>query len=141
MRINAQKANAMSGHYHALVWIDHREARIFHLSRNAVDQSVLHPDHPTEHIHHKANSIGSGHAHEDQKFFRAVTEAVSRSGAILITGPANAKAELVKHIHQHDPDMMKAIVGIETVDHPTDAQLIAYARKYFEGSDRMQPQT
>jgi hypothetical protein len=47
---------------------------------------------------------------------------------------------LVKHIHQHDPDMMKAIVGIETVDHPTDAQLIAYARKYFEGSDRMQSQ-
>jgi stalled ribosome rescue protein Dom34 len=141
MRINAQKANAMSGHYHALVWIDHREARIFHLSRTAVDQSVLHPDHPTEQIHHKANSIGSGHAHEDQKFFQAVTEAVSGSGAILITGPANAKAELVKHIHQHDPNTMKAIVGIETVDHPTDAQLIAYARKYFEGSDRMQPQT
>jgi stalled ribosome rescue protein Dom34 len=99
MRIDAEKANAMSDHYHALVWIDHREARIFHLSRTAVDQSVLHPDHPTEHIHHKANSIGSGHAHEDQKFFRAVTEAVSGSGAILITGPANAKAELVKHIH------------------------------------------
>ena len=131
----------MSDHYHALVWIDHREARIFHLSRTAVDQSVLHPDHPTEHIHHKAHSIGSGHAHEDQKFLRAVTEAVSGSGAILITGPANAKAELVKHIHQHDPNMMKAIVGIETVDHPTDAQLIAYARKYFEGSDRMQSQT
>jgi stalled ribosome rescue protein Dom34 len=141
MRINEEKANAMSGHYHALVWIDHREARIFHLSRTAVDQSVLHPDHPTEHIHHKANSIGSGDAHEDQKFFRAVTEAVSGSGAILITGPANAKAELVEHIHQHDPNMMKAIVGMETVDHPTDAQLIAYARKYFEGSDRMQPQT
>jgi hypothetical protein len=30
-------------------------------------------------------------------------EAVSGSGAILITGPANAKTELIKHIHQHGP--------------------------------------
>ena len=67
-------------------------------------------------------------------------EAVAGSGALLITGPANAKTELVKHIHQHDPQMMKTVVGIETVDHPSDAQLVAYARKYFEGSDRMQPQ-
>jgi hypothetical protein len=28
-------------------------------------------------------------------------EAVAGSGAVLITGPANAKTELVKHIHQH----------------------------------------
>jgi stalled ribosome rescue protein Dom34 len=121
-----------SPHYHAVVWVDHREARIFHLSHTDV--------HPTKHIHHKANSIGSGHAQEDKNYFQAIIEAVSGSGAILITGPANAKTELVKYIHQHDPRMMKTVVGIETVDHPSDAQLVAYARKYFEGTDRMQPQ-
>ena len=129
-----------SPHYHAVIWVDHREARIFHLSPTDVDRSVLHPDHPTKHIHHKANSIGSGHAQDDQNYFQAIMEAVAGSGALLITGPANAKTELVKHIHQHDPQMMKTVVGIETVDHPSDAQLVAYARKYFEGSDRMQPQ-
>jgi stalled ribosome rescue protein Dom34 len=61
----------------------------------------LHPDHPTKHIHHKANSIGSGHAQEDQNYFQAIMEAIAGSGAVLITGPANAKTELVKHIHQH----------------------------------------
>jgi len=35
--------------------------------------------------------------------FQAIMEAVSGSGAILITGPANAKTELIKHIHQHGP--------------------------------------
>jgi hypothetical protein len=30
---------------------------------------------------------------------------------------------------------MKTEMGIETVDHPSDAQLVAYARKYFEASD------
>jgi hypothetical protein len=29
---------------------------------------------------------------------------------------------------------------VETVDHPSDAQLVAYARKYFNATDRMQPQ-
>jgi len=57
-----------------------------------------------------------------------------------VTGPANAKTELVKHISQHDPQLMKIIVGIETVDHPSDAQLVAHARTYFKAEDRMLPQ-
>jgi stalled ribosome rescue protein Dom34 len=125
-------------HYHAVVWIDHREARVFHVSPSEVERLVLRPDHPTKHIHHKANSIGSGHATADHDFLHAIAESVADAGAILITGPAAAKTELLKHIHEHDPKLMKVIVGIETVDHPTDAQLVAHARKYFSGTDRMQ---
>ena len=58
----------------------------------------------------------------------------------LITGPANAKTELVKHIHQHAPRQMNFIAGVETVDHPSDVSLVAYARKYFKAADLMQPQ-
>lgn len=127
-------------HYHAVIWIDHHEARVFHFSPTDVDQLVLHPHNPTKHIHHKANTIGSGHAPEDQDFFQAVAESVVDAGAILITGPANAKTELVKHIHRHMPKMMSAIAAVETVDHPSDAALVAYARKYFKAEDRMRPQ-
>ena len=28
-------------------------------------------------------------------------------------------------------------MGVESVDHPTDGQLVAYARKYFVAKDRM----
>jgi hypothetical protein len=35
---------------------------------------------------------------------------------------------------------MNVIVGVETVDHPSDAQLVAYATKYFKATDRMHPQ-
>ena len=127
-------------HNHAVIWIDHREARVFHFSPTDVEKLVLHPDHPTRHIHHKANSIGSGHAAEDHNYLHAVVEAIADAGAVLITGPANAKTELVKHIHEHDPLRMKAIAGVETVDHPSDGQLVAYARKYFKVEDRMLPQ-
>jgi hypothetical protein len=127
-------------HYHAVIWIDHREARVFHFSPGDAERLVLHPDHPTGHIHHKANAIGSGHASEDHAYLEAVACSVADAGEILITGPANAKTELVKHIHRHHPQLMNAIVGVETVDHPTDAQLVTYARKYVKATDRMLPQ-
>ena len=35
---------------------------------------------------------------------------------------------------------MNAIAGVETVDHPSDGQLVAHARKYFKVADLMTPQ-
>jgi len=73
-----------SHHFHAVVWIDHHEARVFHFSPTDVEKLVLHPDHPTRHIHHKANSIGSGHASEDHAFLQAVAQSIADAGAVLI---------------------------------------------------------
>jgi stalled ribosome rescue protein Dom34 len=126
-------------HYHAAIWIDHREARVFHFNPIDVETLVLHPDHPTRHVHHKANSIGSGHATTSPDYLREVAESVSEAGALLITGPANAKTELAEYIHLYVPKLAKAIAGVESVDHPSDAQLVAYARKYLTATDRMQP--
>ena len=128
-----------SHHYHAVIWIDHREARVFHFNAEDVERLVLHPDHPTRHIHHKANSIGSGHASADHDYLHAVAKSVADAGAVLITGPANAKTELVEHVRVHDPQLTKLIVGVETVDHPSDPQLVAHAKKYFMAADRMRP--
>lgn len=124
-------------HYHAVIWIDHREARVFHFSPTEIDRLVLHPDHPTKHIHHKAGEIGSGHAIGDHEFLRAVAQSVADAGAILIAGPGKAKNELVAHIEKHDPKLKKLIAAVETVDHPSDGQLVAHARKYFKAEDRM----
>ncbi len=128
-------------HYHTIVWIDHREARVFHLGATGVEHQVLHPEHPIKHIHHKANCIGSGHATADHEFLQAVTESIADAGSIVITGPAAAKTELVKHIGLSAPRLMNSIVGVETVDHPSDPQLVDLARKYFKAADRMRPQT
>ena len=127
-------------HYHAVVWIDHREAKVFHFSPTEVEKLVLHPDNPTKHIHHKAGKPGSGHATADQDFMHEVAQSFADAGEVLITGPGNAKTELVAHVERHDPNLKKLIVGVETVDHPSDGQLVAHARKYFNAEDRMQPQ-
>jgi hypothetical protein len=130
----------MDTHNHAVIWIDHREARIFHFNKFEANSLVLHPDNPSKHIHHKANSIGSGHAAEDQNFLHDVAMAIGGAQAVLVTGPANAKTEFVKHLHRHDPQLMERIAGVETVDHPSDGALLDHARRYFKAADLMSPQ-
>lgn len=127
-------------HFHAVVWIDHREARIFHFGPGEVARMVIHPDDPQVHIHHKANSLGSGHAPEDQRYLDAVTMAIADAKAVLVVGPANAKTELIKHIHLYRPKVMNVIAGVESAGHPSDAQIVAHARTYFKAADRMTPQ-
>src|SRR5262249_28405206 len=97
----------MSTHFHAVVWIDHHEARIFHSSAPEADSLLIHPDHPARHLHHKAHSIGSGNAAEDEAFLQRVAEAISDAGAVLVTGPADEKTELMKHIRRHAPALLQ----------------------------------
>jgi len=129
----------LSEHFHAVVWIDHHEARVFHFNADEVQREEVRPEHPTRHIHHKANSVGSGHSPEDQNFFSAVVDAIGTASAVLITGPASAKLELVKHIERHPSQLHARVAGVETVDHPSDGELLAHARKFFRAADRMAP--
>jgi stalled ribosome rescue protein Dom34 len=115
-------------HYHAVIWINHHEARIFHFNTNESAELVL-PDNPTRHIHHKANTTGSGLAAVDQEYLHAVAESVADAGAVLIAGPGSAKTELAAHMHSHEPLLARAIIGVETVDHPSDAELVALLQR------------
>ncbi len=54
-----------------------------------------------------------------------------------MVGPAKAKLELIRYLHKHAHALGTKVVGVETVDHPTDGQLVAYARTYFVAADRM----
>ncbi|MBI1238184.1 MAG: translational machinery protein [Alphaproteobacteria bacterium] len=127
-------------HYHAVVWIDHREARVFPFNAEEVDKLVIHAHNPAHQIHHKAGVLGSGHAAEDQAFYHAVAQALSTVHEALIVGPGQAKTALLKHLARHDPQIADKIVAVETVDHLSDGQVVAFARKYFVAADRMRPQ-
>jgi stalled ribosome rescue protein Dom34 len=124
-------------HYHAVVWLDHAQAHVMHVSPDDVEKSIVYPTHPHPHLHVKNGTLGSGRSAEDEAYYHAIVEALKGAKEILIVGPASAKLQLVKHIHAHDKAMVERIVGIETVDHPTDAQVVAYARKYFIVKDKM----
>jgi NADH dehydrogenase FAD-containing subunit len=66
-----------------------------------------------------------------------VINSVNETKEILVIGPGSAKLELIKHAHHHDPKIAANIVGVETVDHPSDKEILAYARKFFYKADQM----
>ncbi len=53
---------ARMSRFHAVVWLDHRQARIFHVGVNGADEAVLRRHDVAPHTRHKANLIGSGQA-------------------------------------------------------------------------------
>jgi len=123
-------------HFHAVVWIDHQEAHVQHFTRDDVEAKLVHGK-PHRHLHTKKNAQASGHASEDQAYFHKVAEALAGAEEILVVGPANAKTEFVKHLNSHDPQLGKKVVAVDSVDHPSDGQVLALARKHFRASDRM----
>lgn len=108
-----------------------------HVSPDDVEKSVIHPTTPHRKLHSRNGTLGSGRALEDQNYYHDIAQALAGASEVLVVGPANAKLQLIKHIHAHDKDLVDKIIGIETVDHPTDGQLVAYARKYFVAKDQM----
>ena len=121
----------MPTHFRAIVWIDHSQAKVFHVGLTGEDEVTLHPLMPTRHLHHKANSIGSGHVGFDKEFLAQVMNAISDAGEILIIGPASGKTEFAKYLREQHAAIADRIVAVEAADHPSDREIVAYAKKYL----------
>ena len=130
----------MTNHFHSLVWIDHRLAKVFNFNDTANETTPVHSTHAHEHLHHKANSGNSGHVALDKEFLERVAQALTQAGAILIVGPGNAKTELQRYIEHAHPKIAAKISAVETIDHPTDGELLAHGRHFFVADDRMRAQ-
>ena len=128
----------MSDHYHAAVWIDGHEARVFRFNAEEAQKRVFHPHHSDK---ERRREKQSGHeSPDDAHFLESVTDAIADAGAILISGPGLEKTALLKHIERKHPALMSAIEAIERADHPTDNEVVAHARKVLKAEDRMKPQ-
>ena len=124
-------------HYHAVVWLDHKEAHVMHISSDDVEKSLVQPANPPRHLQRKRGSVSGSRQPEDQHYYHDIVEALKGAAEILVVGPGHAKLELIKHIHAHDHGMVDKVVGVETVDHPSDGQLVVFARNYFIAKDRV----
>ncbi|MBN9305486.1 MAG: hypothetical protein BGO82_03250 [Devosia sp. 67-54] len=124
-------------HTSGCVWIDHREARIFGLSVDDADEIVVHDAHAPQHIHRRADHVHLGKEAPNTEFFADIADKLGGFRRILIVGPGVARTEFAGYLTDTHPALAKKVWGIEAMDHPTDAQLIAAARKYFRAATRM----
>ncbi len=125
----------MASHLHTAVWLDQKEARIFHVDLEGFDETKIQSPH--RHVRRHPKGAAEAHEHPDDQthFFKELAHALADSGEILVVGPAATKLHFIRHLHKHDPSIEAKIVGVETSDHPTDAQLVAHVKQYFRVPD------
>lgn len=122
---------------HAAVWLDHSEARVFHIAKGSFEEQVLHTEKPHRHLHRKSGpgAVSGRRGMIEPAYLDEIAECLTGADEILVLGPSTAKLELIKHLAKHRASMAEKVVGVETVDHPTDRQIVAYARQYFDVVD------
>lgn len=126
-------------HNHAIVWMDSQEARIFQFNASDVEKARIRAHNPFRQVHHKAGVIGAGHMELDHGFFDHILEGLDGTAEWLLAGPSSAKFELLKYLDTHRPELRRSLVGTESMDHPTDGELLDHARQAFKAIDRMLP--
>jgi hypothetical protein len=125
----------MDKHTHTLVWLDHRVAKIFRFDSDSNAMIAVPSTHSHQHLHHKANAGDSGHAPIDKVFLEAVAHAIPAVGPVLIAGPGGARKELHTHLLHRHRSIAFRISAVEPLDHPTDAELLAFGRHFFDADD------
>ncbi|MEO6600977.1 MAG: translational machinery protein [Polyangiaceae bacterium] len=119
-------------HRHAAVWLDHNEAKIYQVEPKGFELSKVSAPH--HHVKKKADEQGK-HAGQ-QVFFGDIATQLKDSEELLIVGPSSAKLDFIRYLHKHEHELEARVLGVETLDHPTDGQLVAYVRHYFKAVDQ-----
>ena len=122
---------------HAVIWLDHLKARIVAFSDGAGETIPIESESTRRQLHRKSGKPGNGHAPDDVAFFQDVADAVSDVREVLITGPGTAKTAFKRYLDDHHHELAQRVVGVETTDHPSDGELLAFGRKYFRRVDQL----
>lgn len=116
--------------FHAVVWTDHQSAQVLQF-----DEAHVLAQKVRTHTHHTAqhgSTVRSQH-----EFFAELCDALAGISEVLVTGSHTATADFRHYLEKHRPQLVGQVVGYEVVDHPSDNQLVALARKFFLKYDRM----
>jgi hypothetical protein len=130
----------MTTHSHAIVWLDHKAAKIIFFNADNDDVSTVRADPPNSHIHSKAGSASGIHLHGDPAYFAEIARKLTPAQTFLVVGPSSAKDEFEVYLRDHDPETAVRMAGLAPQDKESDRQLLAFARSYFQHRDRMTPQ-
>lgn len=116
--------------FHAVAYIDHQSAQVLQFDAERVDKSRVH-----EHLHFtRQHHSGVRSEHE---FLGDVCDALDGIAEVLMVGGHMGLANFRRFVDDRRPLTAARIVGYEVVDHPTENQLVALARKHFISYDQV----
>ena len=115
--------------FHAVVWTDHQSAQVLQFDAEHVlaNKIKAHTHYTKQH----GSAVRSEH-----EFFGEVCDGLDGVAEVLVCGSHMATADFRHYVDKHRVQTAARIVGYEVVDHPSDNQLVALARRYFLKHDR-----
>ena len=116
--------------FHAVAFVDHQSAQILQFGSEHAEERKIHA-----HLHY-TRKHGSG-VRTEHEFFGEVCDALDGIAEVLVTGGHKGLADFRHYADKHRPLTAARIVGYEVVDHPSENQLVALARKHFLKYDLM----
>jgi stalled ribosome rescue protein Dom34 len=112
------------------VHIDHHKAEVLSLDADNVQiQKIKAHEHFTR---QHGSEVRTEH-----EFFADVCKALAAGTDVLVVGSHTAQADFRHYVDKHQVGLAKNIVGWQTVDHPTEGQLLALVREFFIQHDDM----
>lgn len=115
--------------FHAVVWTDHKSAQVLQFDAEHVEAQKV-----KSHSHHTAQHGSS--VRTEHEFFGHVCDALADIPEVLAVGPKTGIDDFERYARKHRPEVAARIVDFSVVDHPSENQLVALARKYFLKHDR-----
>jgi hypothetical protein len=117
-------------HSHAVVWTDHHSAEVLRFDAEHVRAKKIrsHSHYTRQH----GSAVRTEHA-----FFGEVCDSLDGITEVLITGSHTAIADFRHYADKHRPHTAARIVGYEVVEHRSENELVAAARKFFLKYDKM----
>jgi stalled ribosome rescue protein Dom34 len=122
--------------HHAVVLIDHHHAEVLQFDAEHLQaQKIKSRSQHRLHSHHTRQP--NSDVRTDHEFFGEVCDALAGIAEVLVAGGHTSQTDFRHYVEKHRPQVAKQIVAWETVDHPTEGQLVALAKKHFLKIDRM----
>jgi hypothetical protein len=116
--------------FHAVAFVDHQSAQVLQFASDQVVERKVHEQQKFTRQHHSG-------VRTEHEFFGQVCDALDGVAEVLVVGGHTGLADFSHYVDKHRPLTAKRIVGYEVVDHPSENQLVALARKHFVKFDQM----
>jgi stalled ribosome rescue protein Dom34 len=122
----------MSSIYHAVVWVDHGEAKIYRFGRDSDSEVDIHSHISLQRLHHQRTGWqAGGNPPDDTEFFQRILGALDHAGRTILTGPGNAKDALKRFLDRTRPTG-SWVLDPEPMSAPTTDALLTLGNRYFE---------
>jgi hypothetical protein len=115
---------------HAVLWLDHHHADVLQFNNEEVrSQKVADSPHDTR---QHQSEVRTQH-----EFFASVCDALAGIAMVLVTGSHMSQTNFRHYVEKHRAHLMPQLVGWETVNQPTEPELVALGKKFFHAHDNM----